>query len=111
MEHPCKCDICYGARDAEIARVRNAEHLRFTDARKDVAIWMIANGVATGHGDTLDDLLRTLVAHCAERALRVTANRYGEKSEDWQIGFCSGGNAAACAVSEIINPQQPCAAK
>lgn len=87
VEHPCKCDICYGARDAEIARLRNAEHLRFTDARKDVAIWMIANGVATGHGDTLDDLLRTLVAHCAERALRVTANRYGEKSEDWRIGF------------------------
>lgn len=81
-----------------------------TDAREDVANWMMQHSIATGHGDTLDDLLTELVAHCAERALSVTANRYGEQSEDWQTGFDRGGTAAACAVSEIINPQQPVAA-
>jgi hypothetical protein len=31
-------------------------------AKAVVADWMIANGYPTGHGDTLDDLLRELVA-------------------------------------------------
>jgi hypothetical protein len=30
-------------------------------AREAVAAWMIANGYVTGHGDTLDDLLKELV--------------------------------------------------
>lgn len=81
------------------------------DAREAVAKWMIAKGVAPGHGDTLDDLLRTLVATCAERGLSVTANRYGEMPEAWQDGFDRGGTAAARAISEIINPQQPTAAQ
>lgn len=80
------------------------------DTREEVANWMMAKGLATGHGDSLNDLLTELVAHCAERALSVTANRYGEQSQDWQTGFDRGGTAAACAMSEIINPQQPKAA-
>jgi hypothetical protein len=79
------------------------------DAREEVANWMMAKGIATGHGDALDDLLRELVMHCASRARSVTANRYGEASEQWQVGFECGGNAGANAVVEIIVPQQPCA--
>jgi len=33
------------------------------EAREEVAQWMLANSYATGHGDTLDDLLRELVGH------------------------------------------------
>jgi hypothetical protein len=31
-------------------------------AREAVAAWMIEQGYVTGHGDTLDDLLRELIA-------------------------------------------------
>lgn len=31
------------------------------DYREDVALWMMSRGYATGHGDTLDDLLSELV--------------------------------------------------
>lgn len=30
------------------------------DPKEAVALWMIANGYATGHGDTLSDLLNAL---------------------------------------------------
>jgi hypothetical protein len=37
------------------------------DAREAVAAWMIAHSYATGHGDTLDDLMRELIAQAIER--------------------------------------------
>ena len=33
------------------------------DPRETVAEWMIRHGYATGHGDTVEDLLAELVAH------------------------------------------------
>jgi hypothetical protein len=39
-------------------------------AREAVATWMIKNGYVTGHGDTLDDLLRELIAQVIERERR-----------------------------------------
>ena len=76
-------------------------------ATEEVANWMMAKGIATGHGDTLDDLLCELVLHCSDHARTVTAARYGEASEQWQAGFECGGNAAANRVREIVIPQQP----
>jgi len=38
------------------------------DAMKHVALWMMGHGYATGHGDTLDDLLTELVTAVAARA-------------------------------------------
>lgn len=35
-------------------------------AREAVAIWMMSHGYVTGHGDTLDGLLRELVAQARE---------------------------------------------
>jgi hypothetical protein len=39
-----------------------------TIAREAVARWMIENGYATGHGDTLDDLLRELIGQVIEKS-------------------------------------------
>ena len=36
-------------------------------AREAVANWMIQNGYPTGHGDTLDDLLKELVTWAREQ--------------------------------------------
>ena len=36
-------------------------------AREAVARWMIEQGYVTGHGDTLDDLLRELIAQAKEK--------------------------------------------
>jgi len=49
-----------------------------TQPRERLAQWMIAHSIATGHGDTLDDLLLALDAHVAEARAdlaRVTAER------------------------------------
>ncbi len=44
-----------------IAAALRAEGNRaLEEARETVAAWMIANGYATGHGDTLEDLLAQL---------------------------------------------------
>lgn len=88
-------------------RVDNDAVAFIPDETEALAKWMIVHGMATGHGDTIEDLIVELVHTCAERAQSVTANRYGEQSEDWQNGFDRGGNAAANAVREIIHPQQP----
>ena len=37
-------------------------------AREAVAAWMIEHGYATGHGDTLDDLLKELIEQVAEQS-------------------------------------------
>lgn len=46
--------------DPYLTGVPTATNLSATQA---VAEWMIQHGYATGHGDTLDDLLTELVAH------------------------------------------------
>ena len=37
-------------------------------AREAVAAWMIEHGYVTGHGDTLDDLLKELISQVEERS-------------------------------------------
>lgn len=91
----------------KITMLPNGEIRAIPDDKAKMAEWMIAHGMATGHGDTIEDLIAELVFTCAERAQSVTANLYGEQSEDWQTGFDRGGNAAANAVREILHPQQP----
>lgn len=52
------------------------------DPREAVAIWMIANGYATGHGDTLDHLLWTLAQTAMERGyLAADAHWLREQQE------------------------------
>lgn len=35
-----------------------------------IALWMMRNGYATGHGDTVEDMLAELEAQAKERAIR-----------------------------------------
>lgn len=41
--------------------------------REKVAAWMIDGGYATGHGDTVEDLLREMEWHCKEKGARMAA--------------------------------------
>jgi len=62
--------------------------------REKVAAWMIEKGYATGHGDTIEDLLQELEWQIAE---------------NWTRGMVNGVHAEreACAkVVEILIPEQ-----
>lgn len=50
-------------------------------AREKVAAWMVANGLATGHGDTLDDLLSELTWQWQEMRDRLASARQEGKDE------------------------------
>ena len=49
----------------EIAQLKNAD-------REKLAQWMIKHGFATGHGDTMDDLLKELTWQIEERVQRAS---------------------------------------
>ncbi len=66
------------------------------DAREQVANWMILQGMATGHGDTLQDLLSEIVAHERNRVIRIL--------DDMPAGLAWGD--VANAIDAIRNPQQ-----
>jgi hypothetical protein len=40
-------------------------------ATESVALWMIAHGYATGHGDTVEDMLSELEWQAVERGTRI----------------------------------------
>lgn len=47
-------------------------------AREEVARWMIGRGYATGHGDSLGDLLAELEWQAAERGVRSAQHQNGK---------------------------------
>ena len=58
-------------RDGEkYTRYHFAELVAAAEMEK-VAAWMIRNGYATGHNDTVEDLLKELEWQIAERAIRA----------------------------------------
>ena len=56
-----------------------------TAAREAVAKWMIERGYATGHGDTIDDLLAELVAQVRPVSKRPVAFRAPKKDGGWVV--------------------------
>ncbi len=67
-----------------VAEGRQAEAAPVVDRavaaeREKVAQWMLANSFATGHGDTLEDLLAELKWQVAEMRDRITAVRAEER--------------------------------
>ena len=64
-----------------------------TDLQK-VSEWMIDKGYATGHGDTIEDLLKELEWQVAEREREECAKLCDEQSD--KDGF-EGGYANECA--------------
>lgn len=59
----------WGARDAQ---------LRANEGRERIARWMGERGYATGHGDTIEDLLVELEGHAKARAI---AQHYGDDAK------------------------------
>lgn len=45
-----------------------SHQLTHTDAKEQIALWMMGHSYATGHGDTIDDMLEELVLQVARRA-------------------------------------------
>ena len=62
--------------DERIAAVERFAALAIADERNKLAAWMMAQGYATGHGDTIEDLLSEL---------------------DWQVKERVGAEREACA--------------
>ena len=62
--------------------------------REKVAKWMMGQGYATGHGDTIEDLLKELEWQVAEREREACAKLCDEQSD--KDGF-EGGYANECA--------------
>jgi len=62
--------------------------------REKVAKWMIERGYATGHGDTIEELLKELEWQVAEREREACAKVCDEQSD--KDGF-EGGYANECA--------------
>ena len=56
---------------AENAKLEEALRIGWGDEREGIAKWMIANNLATGHGDTVDDLLAEAAGQIAEMRARV----------------------------------------
>ncbi len=54
------------------ARIAELEAEREREAREKIAAWMITHSFATGHGDTLDDLLHELEWQIEEIRSKVT---------------------------------------
>lgn len=74
-------DLRVLASDA-VQMAENAYKKGQTDERNKVASWMMAQGYATGHGDTVEDLLKELECQvresereaCAQVAMHVATN-------------------------------------
>ena len=62
--------------------------------REKIAKWMMGRGYATGHGDTIEDLLKELELQVAEREREACAKLCDEQSD--KDGF-EGGYANECA--------------
>lgn len=58
------------------SRELDAHHAGMVACREDLARWMLAHGIATGHGDTFVDLLANLSLHIDDLRRRVL--------NDWQ---------------------------
>ena len=67
-----------------------------TDKEK-VAKWMMSHGYATGHGDTIEDLLKELEWQVAEREREACAKVCDEQAEKDKFEGCYA-NACAEAI-------------
>ncbi len=64
------CDATAANREERTVAADLIDHLIYKgpdQTREDFAAWMLANGYATGHGDTLDDLISEFKAQHQER--------------------------------------------
>jgi hypothetical protein len=55
----------------ELAQIERFFHMAQAAERNKVASWMMTKGYATGHGDTVEDLLRELEWQVADRCAEI----------------------------------------
>ena len=86
------------------------------DTKERVARWMIANSYATGHGDTVEDMLQELHEQAKERGVRATLDAFanataldGRKEYDnqWARGFEMCRQRATFAIWELLPGGRP----
>jgi aminopeptidase N len=100
----------------ELATLRTqltTAHRERDEAREKVAAWMIAHSFATGHGDTIDDLLAELSGHIKserdELKARIETLRIAlemiitmePRSQSY------GGDVRRCAFRALTSPPTP----
>lgn len=54
-------------------------------ATGEIAAWMVMRGYATGHGDTIEDLLAELVGQCRPAAQKPVAFRVQNGNGRWVV--------------------------
>lgn len=74
------------------------------DACEEVANWMIKQSMATGHGDTLQDLLGQIVAHERERCRKIAKSAW-LTCEFGEIADADYGNALCEHIETLISQQ------
>lgn len=74
-----------------IAAEREQADARVAAAREKVAAWMVLRGFATGHGDTLDDLLAEAAWQVEELRMRREATRAAARKEALEEAGAGGG--------------------
>jgi hypothetical protein len=85
----------------ELAQIERLFHMAQAAERNKVAQWMIAKGYATGHGDTVEDLLQELEWQIAENWTRGMVNGVQAEREacakvcDRMAARCNDMRAAA----------------
>jgi len=107
----------YPAPGAELLRVNDAKTQRDWEvwqaaeasAREQVAQWMLARSIATGHGDIIEDLLAAIVVHCEASALERAAKRcelfalhHADNYKEEGGKFIEGQSAGADQCAEAI---------
>ncbi len=65
--------LAYGSDDKPLGSVTRFAALVAAAERENLAAWMMRQGYATGHGDTVEDLLKELEWQIAEREREACA--------------------------------------
>jgi len=65
--------------------------------KEKVAKWMMSHGYATGHGDTIEDLLKELELQVAEREREACVKLCDQRAEEDKFEGCYA-NACAEAI-------------
>jgi len=86
--------LAYGSDEKPLGSVTRFAALVAATEREKLAAWMIQRGYATGHGDTIKDLLKELEWQIAEREREACA----KVVEDYCGAWDDGGYALTAAI-------------
>jgi hypothetical protein len=95
--------LAYGSDEKPLGSVTRFAALVAAAERNKLAAWMMSQGYATGHGDTVEDLLKELEWQIAEREREACAKVCDEKVDaEYKTGKVDHhemGWTQACAIA------------